>query len=78
MYLFLISDTSLRKSISENAEWENESSGIGDDEVIGFDKTWSDSESWYSSDSSADSSIANSPIPDDTYSEYLFRHDFFL
>lgn len=60
-------DKKLFKSTSENStEWENESSGHGDDEFIGFEKTWSDSEYYYSSDSSAESSLANSPVPDDS------------
>ncbi|CAH0721698.1 unnamed protein product, partial [Brenthis ino] len=53
--------------VSENAtEWENESSKDGDDEFIGFEKEWSDSESCYSSDSSAESSLPDSPVPEDT------------
>ncbi|KAJ0179353.1 hypothetical protein K1T71_005065 [Dendrolimus kikuchii] len=60
-------DKKLLKSTSENStEWENESSGYGDDEFIGFEKNWSDSESYYSSASSAESSLPNSPVPDDT------------
>ncbi|KAI8440241.1 hypothetical protein MSG28_001620 [Choristoneura fumiferana] len=57
----------LSKSTSESGtEWENESTGSEADEAIGLEKTWSDSESCYSSDSSAESSIPDSPIPDDT------------
>ncbi|XP_075972904.1 translation initiation factor eIF2B subunit epsilon-like [Anticarsia gemmatalis] len=59
-------DKVLMKSTSESTEWENESSGSGGDEFIGFEKNWSDSESCYSSDSSADSSLPDSPVPDDT------------
>lgn len=56
---------------SENAtEWENESSKDGDDEFIGIEKVWSDSESCYSSDSSAESTLPDSPVPDDTNSEF--------
>ncbi|KAM3967996.1 eukaryotic translation initiation factor 2B subunit epsilon [Aphomia sociella] len=51
---------------SIEGEWENDSSGIGVDEFIGFEKSWSDSESCYSSDSSAESSLPDSPIPEDT------------
>lgn len=59
-------DKPLLKSTSESGtEWE-ESSGSGDDEIIGFEKVWSDSESCYSSDSSAESSLPDSPVPDDT------------
>ncbi|XP_045492377.1 translation initiation factor eIF-2B subunit epsilon [Colias croceus] len=57
----------ISKSTSESGtEWENESSGDGDDEQVGFEKQWSDSESCYSSDSSAQSTLPNSPVPDDT------------
>ncbi|CAG4964568.1 unnamed protein product [Parnassius apollo] len=60
-------EKSLAKSTSESGtEWENESEGSGGDEFIGFDKEWSDSESCYSSDSSAQSSLPESPVPDDT------------
>ncbi|XP_059060000.1 translation initiation factor eIF-2B subunit epsilon [Achroia grisella] len=55
----------LHKSTSEG-EWENDSSGAGVDEFIGFEKNWSDSESCYSSDSSAESSLPDSPAPEDT------------
>ncbi|XP_041972890.1 translation initiation factor eIF-2B subunit epsilon [Aricia agestis] len=58
-------DKTLLKSASDGTDWENESSG-DDDEFIGFEKVWSDSESCYSSDSSVDSSMPGSPIPDDT------------
>ncbi|VVC89134.1 unnamed protein product [Leptidea sinapis] len=57
----------LLKSTSESGtEWENESSGEGEDEFIGFQKNWTDSESCYSSDSSAESTLPNSPVPEDT------------
>ncbi|KPJ01975.1 Translation initiation factor eIF-2B subunit epsilon [Papilio xuthus] len=60
-------DKNLVKSTSESGtEWENESDGSGDDEFVGFDKVWSDSESCYSSDSSAQSSLPESPVPEDT------------
>lgn len=59
-------DKVLLKSTSESTEWENESSGSGGDDFIGFEKRWSDSESCYSSDSSAESLLADSPVPDDT------------
>ncbi|XP_063379700.1 translation initiation factor eIF2B subunit epsilon [Cydia fagiglandana] len=66
-------DHKLAKSTSESGtEWENESTGSEEDEAIGFEKTWSDSESCYSSDSSADSSIPDSPVPDDTN---IFLHE---
>ncbi|XP_004927856.1 translation initiation factor eIF-2B subunit epsilon isoform X1 [Bombyx mori] len=58
-------DKKLQKSESSGTEWE-ESSGSSDEEFIGFDKVWSDSESCYSSISSADSSLPDSPVPDDT------------
>ncbi|XP_030032331.2 translation initiation factor eIF-2B subunit epsilon [Manduca sexta] len=59
-------EKTLLKSTSESGtEWE-ESSGSGDEEIIGFHKTWSSSESCYSSDSSAESILPSSPIPDDT------------
>ncbi|CAH4033416.1 unnamed protein product [Pieris brassicae] len=59
-------EKTLSKSTSESGtEWENESSGDGDEEFVGFEKQWSDSESCYSSDSSAESSLPNSPVPDD-------------
>lgn len=62
------------KSTSESGtEWENESSGSGGDEFIGFEKEWSDSESCYTSDSSAESSLPDSPIPEDTNSK-KFKH----
>lgn len=62
------SDSNAEKtSASENTtEWENESSNDGDDEFIGFEKEWSDSESCYSSDSSAESTVPDSPVPEDT------------
>ncbi|XP_026491193.1 translation initiation factor eIF2B subunit epsilon [Vanessa tameamea] len=60
-------DKTLKKTSSESGtEWENESSGKEDDEYVGFEKEWSDSESCYSSDSSAESSLPDSPIPEDT------------
>ncbi|XP_014355995.2 translation initiation factor eIF-2B subunit epsilon [Papilio machaon] len=60
-------EKNLVKSTSESGtEWENESDGSGDDEFVGFDKVWSDSESCYSSDSSAQSSLPESPVPEDT------------
>ncbi|XP_072941564.1 translation initiation factor eIF2B subunit epsilon-like [Epargyreus clarus] len=60
-------EKTLSKSTSESGtEWENESMGSGDDEFIGLEKEWSDSESCYSSDSSAESSLPDSPVPDDT------------
>ncbi|XP_026747180.1 translation initiation factor eIF-2B subunit epsilon [Trichoplusia ni] len=59
-------EKTLMKSTSECTEWENESSGSGGDDFIGFEKTWSSSESCYSSDGSDDSSLPDSPIPDDT------------
>ncbi|XP_026326521.1 translation initiation factor eIF-2B subunit epsilon isoform X2 [Hyposmocoma kahamanoa] len=60
-------EKTLMKSASESGtEWENESSGSGGDEFIGFEKEWSDSESFYTSDSSAESSLPDSPIPEDT------------
>ncbi|XP_047023506.1 translation initiation factor eIF-2B subunit epsilon [Helicoverpa zea] len=59
-------EKTLMKSTSESTEWENESSGSGGDDFIGFEKSWSDSESCYSSDGSDDSSLPDSPIPDDT------------
>nr|BAM18486.1 eukariotic translation initiation factor 2b, epsilon subunit [Papilio xuthus] len=60
-------DKNLVKSTSESGtEWENESDGSGDDQFVGFDKVWSDSESCYSSDSSAQSSLPESPVPEDT------------
>lgn len=62
------------KSTSESTEWENESSGSGGDDFIGFEKTWSDSESCYSSDGSDESSLPDSPIPEDTNSKFLFRY----
>ncbi|XP_026765350.2 translation initiation factor eIF-2B subunit epsilon [Galleria mellonella] len=58
-------EKTLHKSTSEG-EWENDSSGAGVDEFIGFEKSWSDSESCYSSDSSAESSLPDSPVPEDT------------
>lgn len=67
----LISEKSLKKSTSESTEWENESSGSGGDDFIGFEKTWSDSESCYSSDGSDESSLPDSPIPDDTNSKLI-------
>ncbi|CAH2243540.1 translation initiation factor eIF-2B subunit epsilon [Pararge aegeria] len=61
------SEKALLKSTSESGtEWENESSRDGEDDFVGFEKKWSDSESCYSSDSSAESSLADSPVPDDT------------
>lgn len=66
----LIADKSLLKSTSESGtEWENESSGDGEDEFVGFEKEWSESESCYSSDSSAESSLPDSPVPEDTNSK---------
>lgn len=63
-------EKTISKSTSESGtEWENESSGDGDEEFIGFEKQWSDSESCYSSDSSAESSLPNSPVLDDTNSK---------
>ncbi|KAL0839585.1 hypothetical protein ABMA28_016275 [Loxostege sticticalis] len=60
-------DKTLAKSTSESGtEWENESTNSEDDEFIGFDKAWSDSESCYSSDSSVASSLPESPVLDDT------------
>ncbi|XP_034825426.1 translation initiation factor eIF2B subunit epsilon [Maniola hyperantus] len=60
-------DKTLLKSTSESGtEWENESSGDGEDEFVGFEKEWTDSESFYSDDSSADSSLPDSPVPEDT------------
>ncbi|XP_013185586.2 translation initiation factor eIF-2B subunit epsilon [Amyelois transitella] len=59
------SEKTLKKSTSEG-EWENESSGVSDDEFIGFEKSWSDSESYYSSDSSVESTLPDSPLPEDT------------
>ncbi|XP_053599971.1 translation initiation factor eIF2B subunit epsilon [Plodia interpunctella] len=59
------SEKTLKKSTSEG-EWENDSSGASDDEFIGFGKSWSDSESCYSSDSTENSSLPDSPLPDDT------------
>lgn len=59
-------EKNLMKSTSESTEWENESSGSGGDDFIGFEKTWSDSESCYSSDGSDESSLPDSPIPEDT------------
>ncbi|CAB3228314.1 unnamed protein product [Arctia plantaginis] len=56
----------LFKSTSESTEWDNESSGSGGDDFIGFEKNWNDSDSCYSSDSSAETSILDSPVPDDT------------
>ncbi|XP_049865446.1 translation initiation factor eIF-2B subunit epsilon [Pectinophora gossypiella] len=57
----------LTKSTSESGtDWENESSGSGGDEFIGFEKKWSDSESCYSSDSSEESTLPDSPVPEDT------------
>ncbi|CAH0397468.1 unnamed protein product [Chilo suppressalis] len=58
-------EKTLSKSTSEN-EWENESVNSEDEEFIGLDKEWSDSESCYSSDSSEASSLPDSPVPDDT------------
>ncbi|KAI5636697.1 eIF4-gamma/eIF5/eIF2-epsilon domain-containing protein [Phthorimaea operculella] len=60
-------DIPLTKSTSESGtEWENDSSGSGGDEFIGFEKNWSDSEDHYSSDSSEESSLPDSPVPEDT------------
>ncbi|CAH2063204.1 unnamed protein product, partial [Iphiclides podalirius] len=60
-------ENKVSKSASESGtEWENESDGSGDDEFGGFNKSWSDSESCYSSDSSAQSSLPESPVPEDT------------
>ncbi|XP_023947314.2 translation initiation factor eIF-2B subunit epsilon [Bicyclus anynana] len=60
-------DKTLLKSTSESGtEWENESSKDGEDEFVGFEKEWSDSESCYSSDSSAESTLPDSPVPEDT------------
>ncbi|XP_050362996.1 translation initiation factor eIF-2B subunit epsilon [Nymphalis io] len=60
-------DKTLKKTSSESGtEWENESSGKEDDEYVGFEKEWSESESCYSSDSSAESSLPDSPVPEDT------------
>lgn len=65
-----IADKTLAKSTSESGtEWENESTNSEDDEFIGFDKAWSDSESCYSSDSSVASSLPESPVLDDTNSK---------
>ncbi|KAL4708806.1 hypothetical protein ACJJTC_011770 [Scirpophaga incertulas] len=55
----------LSKSTSET-EWENESTKSEDEEYIGLDKEWSDSESCYSSDSSIPSTVDVTSIPDDT------------
>ncbi|KAJ8727005.1 hypothetical protein PYW08_015402 [Mythimna loreyi] len=59
-------EKTLMKSTSESTEWENESSGSGGDDFIGFEKTWSDSESCYSSEGSDESSLPDSPVPEDT------------
>ncbi|XP_045459624.1 translation initiation factor eIF-2B subunit epsilon [Melitaea cinxia] len=53
-------------SLEGGTEWENESSGKEDDEYVGFNEEWSNSESYYSSNSSAESSLPDSPIPEDT------------
>ncbi|CAG9791992.1 unnamed protein product [Diatraea saccharalis] len=58
-------EKTLSKSTSEN-EWENESVNSEDDEFIGLDKEWSDSDSCYSTDSSEPTSLSDSPVPDDT------------
>ena len=67
-----IPEKTLLKSTSESTEWENESSGSGADDFIGFEKSWSDSESCYSSDGSDESSLPDSPVPEDTNSKILF------
>lgn len=59
-------------SLEGGTEWENESSGKEDDEYVGFDEEWSNSESYYTSDSSAESSLPDSPIPEDTNSKSAF------
>lgn len=70
--MVLLTEEKITKSTSESGtDWENESDGSGDDEFVGFDKTWSDTESCYSSDSSAQSSLPESPVPEDTNSEYI-------
>ncbi|XP_068627611.1 translation initiation factor eIF2B subunit epsilon [Battus philenor] len=62
-----VTEKPLVKSTSESGtEWENESEGSGGDDFIGFDKEWSDSDSFYSSDVSAQSSLPESPVPEDT------------
>lgn len=75
LYYALLAEKNLVKSTSESGtEWENESDGSGDEEFVGFDKVWSDSESCYSSDSSAQSSLPESPVPEDTNSKLcLFK-----
>lgn len=60
------------KSTSESGtEWENESTNSEDEEFIGFNKTWSDSESCYSSDTIDSSSLPESPVLDDTNSKKI-------
>lgn len=71
-----IAERTILKSASESGtEWENESVGSGGDEFIGYQKEWDDSESCYSSDGSDESSLPDSPVPEDTNSKktkYIF------
>ncbi|XP_063823396.1 translation initiation factor eIF2B subunit epsilon [Ostrinia nubilalis] len=60
-------DKKLLKSTSgSGTEWENESTNSEDEEFIGFEKEWSDSESCYSSECSFASSLPESDVLDDT------------
>lgn len=69
-HCFYFSDKTLAKSTSESTEWENDSgSDDDDDEFIGLDKVWSDSESYCSSVSSGSLSPPDSPEPEDTNSK---------
>lgn len=72
--MFFVLETSLMKSISESTEWDNESSGSGGDDFIGFVKNWADSDSCYSSDSSNETSLIDSPVPDDTNSKLSINY----